>query len=246
MEAILYIFHGSRIKDAQEEARAFIQSCIAEIPVTIQEYCFLELANPTIEETFLKCIEKGADKIVAIPVLLLTAAHAKEDIPAELNRLKRRFPHVKLSYGKPIGVHQDIIEILIERMHETEQEFSSDSMVLLVGRGSSDPEVKIDLGRIGELLKERTGIKRVDTCFLAAANPSFEEAIGNCWGSSVNKIFIIPYLLFTGILMKKLEKITQTNQDNLSKEIVLCNHLGYHPMLKNILQQRVHEAINLE
>lgn len=239
MEAVLYICHGSRVKQAQEQAVSFIQSCMEEINVPIQEYCFLELASPTIETAFRKCINRGATKIIAVPVLLLTAGHAKEDIPSELSRINSIFPTIKVEYSQPIGVHPDIIEILIERIKETKHELTAEeSMILLVGRGSGDPQVKVDLSRIAEMLGERSGTKKVDVCFLAASNPSFEEGFKLAKDSRFKQVFIIPYLLFTGVLMKKIEKMIQT-EPKLDQQIILCSYLGYHPLLKKILKDRV-------
>ncbi|MEM5594965.1 CbiX/SirB N-terminal domain-containing protein [Niallia circulans] len=79
MEAILYICHGSRVKEASEQAVSFIEKCMKINGFKgIQEYSFLELSDPSIEEGFQKCVEKGASTIYIIPVLLLTAAHAKK------------------------------------------------------------------------------------------------------------------------------------------------------------------------
>ena len=79
-------------------------------------------------------------------------------------------------------------------------------MVLLVGRGSSDPDVKRDLTRIGKCLKQRCIIKHVEVCFLTAAEPSFQEGLEGSNESGAEQVFVIPYLFFTGILMKKIEK----------------------------------------
>ncbi len=243
MEAVLYICHGSRVKQAQEQAVSFIQSCMEEINFPIQEYCFLELATPSIETAFRKCISRGATKIIAIPVLLLTAGHAKEDIPNELSRLNSIFPGIKIEYSQPIGVHPDIIEILVERIKETKHDLTTEeSMILLVGRGSGDPQVKLDLSRIAEMLSERSGIKKVEICFLAASNPSFEEGFQLAKESGFNKVFIIPYLLFTGILMKKVKKMIKA-EPNPNQQMLLCSNLGYHPLLVNIIKDRVREHI---
>ncbi len=242
MEAVLYICHGSRVKEAVEQAVSFIESCKSEISAPIQEVGFLELAEPSIEEAFRSCIERGAKKITAVPVLLLAAAHAKEDIPKELSRLKELFPDVDVKLAQPFGVHSGLINILIERIKETEQEITDDSIVLLVGRGSSDPDVKVDLGKIAEMLKQSLRIKRVDTCYMAAASPSFEEGMKIAIESGAKRIFVIPYLLFTGILMKKIEKTIKTIHQNPQQKVILCNYLGYHPILKNILQARITEA----
>jgi sirohydrochlorin ferrochelatase len=241
MEAILYICHGSRVKKACEQAITFIKKCMAQSPVSIQEFCFLELASPTIEEAYEKCVQRGADKIIVLPVFLLTAVHAKEDIPKELERIRKRFPHVEMVYGRPIGVHHHMIDILIERLHETGEDLSEDSMVLLIGRGSSDPDVKRDLTHIAHLLKRKAGLSRVDTCYLTAAKPGLEEALFTAKQSSYKKIFIIPYLLFTGILMNTIQKTIKNGFADGEKEYILCNYLGYHPLIGNILQERFAE-----
>lgn len=230
------------MKKAQEEAIAFIKTCIPEVAVPIQEYSFLELAQPTIEEAFISCIQKGATKIIAVPVLLLTAGHAKEDIPNELARIQALYPDVELEYGEPLGVHPYMIDLLAERLEETGESLAEDSMVLLVGRGSSDPDVKRDLAAIAEQLKVKKRLKRVDFCFMAAAAPNLEEGLQKARASGCRKVFVIPYILFTGILMKKLARTIAELETNNGQRMFLCNYLGYHPNVKRVLQQRITEA----
>jgi sirohydrochlorin ferrochelatase len=241
MEAILYICHGSRIKKACDEAIAFVKSCIDQNPVSIQEYCFLEISAPTIEDAYERCVQRGATKIIVLPVLLLTAVHAKEDIPNELERIQKRFPNVEMVYGRPIGVHHDMIDILVERLKETGECLDGNSMVLLIGRGSSDPDVKRDLSEIALLLQKKTGVNKVDICYLAAAEPDLDQGLQAASQSSYKKIFIIPYLLFTGILMNTIQKTLKQDYADADKEYILCNYLGYHPLIGDILQERFTE-----
>ena len=53
-------------------------------------------------------MKKGATHIAIVPLLLLTAMHAKSDIPVEIEKVHARFPQVKVTYGKPIGVNQEV------------------------------------------------------------------------------------------------------------------------------------------
>ncbi len=243
MKAVLYICHGSRVQQAQDQAVDFIRSCMSENLAPIQEYCFLELASPTIEAGFMECVAKGATEIIAIPVLLLTAGHAKTDIPNEIARLSSLFPDIKIKYGKPIGVHPAITDILVQRIVETNHKLSKDALILLVGRGSSDQAVVADLTEIVDMLKRRLGL-RVEACFLTAAKPSLETALQFAQKSHSQQIYVIPYLLFSGILMKKVKKmisqeVVPTEQ---SHQIILCRHLGYHPIMKKIVYDRVQRA----
>ena len=245
MEAVLYVCHGSRIPKASEMASDFIKKCMIQLKdsVSIQEHCFLELATPTIDEAFESCIDQGATTISVLPVLLLTAAHAKIDIPEELMKLKQKYPQVTILYGRPIGVHPNMINILEERIHDSGEDLTSDSMILLVGRGSSDPDVTHDLSEIASLLSEKTRVNSVLPCYLTAAEPSFEEGLIKAKQSGNKKVFVVPYLLFTGILMKTMEKTINNLSEGTDQTFILCSYLGYHPHLEEVIKERVNELL---
>lgn len=239
MEAILYICHGSRVREASEQAVSFIHQVMGKVKAPIQEIGFLELSEPTIAEGFERCVEKGATTIIAIPILLLTAAHAKEDIPKELAKLQLNFPHVKVKLGKPIGVHEKMIDLLLDVIAETNIPLKDDATVLLVGRGSSDPDVKRDLTIIGSLLERRSVIKRVEVCFLTATEPSFQQGLQSAKQSGSEQVFVIPYLFFTGILMKKIEKSLKAIKKDHAPEFILCPYLGYRPVIGEIIHEQI-------
>ena len=245
MEAILYVCHGSRIQEASEQAIAFVKRCMETNGFQgIQEYSFLELSEPSIEEGFRKCVEQGATVIHVLPILLLTAAHAKKDIPDVLDQLALEYPHVQLKYGRPIGVNHKMVEIVAEKIRKSEvyQSTKEDTLVLLVGRGSSDADVKRDLGEIASLIEKRVQKVVVCDCYLTAANPSFEKALELANESAYRNIVVIPYLLFTGILMKSMEKkIKEIANEN--KRYELLPYLGYHPLIADILSKRIEEML---
>ncbi|MCP8968671.1 sirohydrochlorin chelatase [Ectobacillus ponti] len=241
MQAVLYICHGSRVKEAGEQARFFAERCMEKVDAPIQEVCFLELTEPSIEEGFRRCVERGATTVAAVPVLLLTAAHAKEDIPQELEKVRLEHPHIPLTYGRPLGVHQDIVSILLERIGP--ERIGEDAMALLVGRGSSDPDVKRDFRQIADLLQETHPFQRVDVSYLAAAEPTFEQGLAAARETSHQQIFVVPYLLFTGLLMKGMERTIRKLAD---ERIILCEYLGYHDKLERVMVERVREAIDSE
>ena len=69
--------------------------------------------------------------------MLLTANHAKKDIPEIVKPLQIKYPHIVFSYGKPFGIHQKLIAQIYERIEEQTTEITSDAEILLIGRGSS-------------------------------------------------------------------------------------------------------------
>ncbi|CAN7386881.1 sirohydrochlorin chelatase [Rossellomorea sp. LjRoot5] len=236
--AVLYVCHGSRLVKAREEAVEFIKRCQEHVEADIQEISFLELASPSIEEGFRSCVDRGATHLTVVPLLLLTAVHAKKDIPDEIHKCRGLYPHIKVKYGRPIGVHDRMVESVINKMEE-DAPLHSSTIAILIGRGSSDPDVKRDLGALAELVHRKTAISEVRTCYLTAASPSFTETLESLKNTEGNVVFL-PYLLFTGLLMKGIEKeIRRTN----NKHILLANYLGYDPLVEQAFLDRVNESL---
>jgi len=238
MEAILYVSHGSRIAAARYEAARFVEQCKAAIDIPIQELCFVELAEPDIVTGVDRCVAQGATRIIVVPLLLLSAGHAKHDIPAALELAKQRRPSLEIVCGTPFGVHEAMIDIIIDRIGEHPTPLDNESMILLIGRGSSDPDTKRDITAIARLLKEKTNVPHVDICFLAATHPTLDEGLEQANASIYRHVFVVPYLLFTGVLMKtierKLEALPVSHQ-----QWHLCSYLGYHPRLVTLIQDQV-------
>lgn len=238
MQAILYIAHGSRVKAGVEQAVSFLQRVQQEVDIPIQEICFLELAEPTIAEGVKNCIQRGATAIAVMPILLLAAQHAKKDIPEVLAPLKIQYPNVRFTYGEPLGVHELLIDTLQTRIIKTK--FPTDqARVLLIGRGSSDPSVKHDLAKIATRLRDKYAYVAVDVCFLYGTGPTFEEWLQQGQYDQ-NRVFIVPYLLFTGILRQSITKRLVGYEE---QRITLCESLGYDDNVKQVLVERIYELL---
>lgn len=243
MQAVLYVAHGSRVKAGVEEAVQFIETVKPHIDVDIQEICFLELANPSILEGVAACISKGATNIAVIPILLLTANHAKQDIPNEIAKAKQLYPFVTFSFGKPFGIHEKLINSLHDRVLEKSTSLSEETDILLIGRGSSDPCVQADFQQIANYLKRKYNYAHVDICFLYGKGPSFESALNQLNIEQKNQTYIIPYILFTGLLKIGIQKkIAQ--HSFLQNQVVLCECLGYDENVRQVLIERVNQVLS--
>lgn len=243
LQAVLYVSHGTRDEEGKLEVAEFMNKSMPNIDVPIQEYCFLELANPSIEDGILRLKERGATKIAVIPLLLFLAGHAKRDIPKQIEEMRKKFPNLSFSIGRPFGVHDLMVDILVDRMLEKQPEIYKTARILLVGRGSSDPDTKRYFHDIETRLRKKTSVSNISTCYLAACEPDVETGLDSVLADEeADQIFIIPYLLFTGILLKRLEhKVSKLLKVN--RNLFLCRQLHYHPNLVLLLKERVFEAV---
>ena len=99
-----------------------------------------------------------------MPLLLLTAAHAKHDIPAEIDRAAALHPGIKVTYGVPIGVDDEVVKAVHHRIEDTGVPIEQ-AKVVLIGRGSTDPAVKNAVSEIAGKLEAITPVKEVIPCF---------------------------------------------------------------------------------
>ncbi|MFS0656084.1 sirohydrochlorin chelatase [Bacillus sp. 179-C3.3 HS] len=240
-QAVLYVGHGSRVKEAQDKAISFMKSCMPLVEADIQEICFLELTEPSIEKGFETCVEKGATHIAIVPLLLLTAMHAKSDIPIEIENVKSRFPHVHVTYGKPIGVNHEVTKAVVARIQEAGYQ-GERAKILLIGRGSSDPDVKRDVFGIADDVRLMLPQAEVLPCFITACGPNYRDVLTQLPREDDTPVYLVPYLLFTGILMKEIESEADQARKRLG-DIRVCRYIGFHPHVKAAYIERVKETM---
>lgn len=256
MQAILYIGHGSRVKQGNEELLIFVNKAKKRNPqIKIQETCFIELASPSIQTGIDTCIRQGATRIAVVPVLLLCAGHAKQDIPKEIELAEKRYPDVTFSYGKVMGVDPVMIDVLRTRLEMGGLAYPKrlpvyreriSASVLLVGRGSSDPDANSDLVKIARLLWEAVPVQEVATCYLAATHPTLDEGLKKVIDSPYSRVFVVPYLLFSGVLMRELRQKLAALSKQTNKEFTLCPYLGFDDQLVRVLVERVQALLKDE
>lgn len=66
----------------------------------------MEMAEPTIEQAFDKCVAAGASKIVLHPFFLSPGRHVTSDIPALMRAAAARHPGVAWVISEPLGLQE--------------------------------------------------------------------------------------------------------------------------------------------
>lgn len=241
MKAILYIGHGTRSKEGAAEAKTFVHRVMERIDVEIQEISFLELTKPDIEEGFLRCVNRGATEITVIPLFLLAAGHIKEDIPLALIALRKKYPNIRVNIRDPFGVQGKILDGIAELARETVMDISSQDSILIVGRGSSDDSIHTAFAEITKGIRERLGTDEVSVCYLAAAEPRLEEGLESISENTTGRIIVIPYLLFSGLLLNEVNQKVKKRQ-NQGQFIIHTGSLSKHRVIEDIIIERAQEA----
>ena len=238
---LLLIGHGTKDAEGKQNFLDFVtayQNLDKSRPVIP---CFLELTKPTIQEGVDKCVEQGYTELSALPILLFAARHNKFDITNELDRARQRHPQIKFYYGRNFGITPKIIELWRSRLKELDEtNFNcSETVLLFVGRGSSDPDANGDVYKLSRMLWEGTGYLTVETCFIGITHPRLEEGFRRARLYQPKRILVLPYFLFTGVLVKKIFDITAQQQEKYPHISMTClPEMGSHPKLLELLRER--------
>ena len=144
---LLVVGHGTRSDSGVAEFNAFMDRLQRrqDAPYRAAAGGFIELSRPPVTEAVASLVDQGHLELIALPLVLVAAGHGKGDIPAALVREQVRHPGMTYSYGRPLGPHPTLFEILESRIEKVLGGADrADTQVLLVGRGSTDPDANAD------------------------------------------------------------------------------------------------------
>ncbi|MFB2834408.1 sirohydrochlorin chelatase [Floridanema evergladense] len=238
---LLMIGHGTKDEEGRQsflDFAAAYQELDRSRPVVP---CFLELTGPTIQEGIDRCIEQGYTEFSVLPILLFAARHNKFDITNELDRAKIKYPQLKFHYGRHFGITPNILEIWRSRLAQLDNEKypRPETVLLFVGRGSSDPDANGDVYKLARILWEGSGYSTVETCFIGITHPRLEEGFRRARLYQPKRIIVLPYFLFTGLLVKKIFDITAQQQAQFPEiEMTCLPEMGIHPQLFQVMRER--------
>lgn len=203
--------------------------------------CFLELTGPTIQEGVDQCVEQGYTELSVLPILLFAARHNKFDITNELDRARQRHLQVQFHYGRHFGITPGILDLWRSRLAQIDSPTipRSETILLFIGRGSSDPDANGDTCKLARMLWEGSGYHSVETCFIGITHPRLEAGFQRTLLHQPRRIIVLPYFLFTGVLVQKIFEISAQQQAQHPKIAIDClPEIGNHPQLFAVLRQR--------
>ena len=240
---ILICGHGSRNKLAIKEFKILAQ-CIQERFSSLKvEYGFLEFAKPSLTDGLKKLKQNSVKKVIAIPAMLFAAGHVKNDIPTVLMNFARN-NGIEISYGRELGINNLMISAACERVKDVfknnEKLKPSESVLVVVGRGSSDPDANANVAKITRMIVEGLGMGWGETVFSGVTFPLVEPGLNHIVKLGYKNIILFPYFLFTGVLVSRVRRqrdIVAMNNPNI--KFFDAKYLSSHPQVIDTFVERI-------
>ncbi|MDC2956890.1 sirohydrochlorin chelatase [Streptomyces gilvifuscus] len=230
---LVVIAHGSRDPRHAATVHALVRQVRALRPEVRVETGFLDFNVPSVQGVLESLAADGVRDVVALPLLLTRAFHAKADIPAVLREAPSR---LRIRQAEVLGPSPLLLSALERRLYEAglSPADKSSTGVVLASAGSTDPEA---IAVIAEIAREwrHTGWCAVRPAFASAALPRTEDAVRELRALGCARVAVAPYVLAPGFLPDRIAR-------GAAEADVLADVLGPAPEVARVLLERYDAA----
>jgi sirohydrochlorin cobaltochelatase len=243
--ALLLAGHGTRDPEGAAAFTAFTARVARlhtnEMPVAGG---FIELSEPPLKDAVTRLVSGGHRDLVAVPLMLSAAGHSKGDIPAALARETARHPGVGIRYGRPLGPHPVLVDLMAARIAAVTAGMPEPPAILLAGRGTTDPDGNADVVKVARLLWEGRDYEFTETAFVSLARPSVPEGLERCRRLGARHIVVARYFLFPGVLPDRVaEQAAGFAADHPDLDVRTTDVLGDCDEVAGLVAERYREAL---
>lgn len=243
---VLICGHGSRDPQAVAEFATLAGQLTGRFGAWPVAHAYLEFARPVLREGLDRLVANGARQILAVPGMLFAAGHAKDDIPSVLNSYQARTPGVRIDYGRDLGIDPKMIRAAGDRICQALAAAPDvpldETLLVVVGRGTSDPDANANVAKVTRLLWEGLGCGWAETAYSGVTFPLAEPALERAARLGFRRIVVFPYFLFTGVLVRRIHEAVDRVAARFPEiEFLKAPYLSDHPLVVETFIERVHE-----
>src|ERR1700742_1565785 len=112
--AVLLMAHGSRDAEARAEYRRIHAALVERLAPNPVVFSVLEFPGedglPSIQEGWQRCLDAGAQRVIALPFFLSPPAHVREALPAELRAARKSDRWTAVDFLPPLGPADELLD----------------------------------------------------------------------------------------------------------------------------------------
>jgi sirohydrochlorin cobaltochelatase len=236
--------HGSRDAAACREFAhvvGLLRRELAEWPV---EHGYLEFARPILREGLDRLRARGVRRVLAVPGMLFAAGHVKNDVPSVLN-LYAHEHGLRIEMGRDLGIDPLLLEAARDRIAQAldaapRQVAREDTLLAVIGRGTSDSDANGNVAKVARMLWEGMGFGHAEIGYSGVAQPRTEVALERAARLGFRRIVVFPYFLFSGVLVRRIYEATEAvAARSPGIDFVRAGYLNDHPGVVATMAARV-------
>jgi sirohydrochlorin cobaltochelatase len=238
---LLGVAHGSRDPGAQDVVRALLRGAAGQREGLQVCDAYVDNASPSVRRALQSLVDDGVRDVVVLPLLLTPASHSKTDVAASVQEGRKRHAGLRLRYGRPLGPHPVLVDLLDRRLREAGAR--DDDPVVVVAGGALDPDANAQVAATARLLWEGRDRPSVDVAFASTTRPTVPEALARLKALGHDRVAVARYFLGPGYLPRLVEKQAVQVGSEVEIEVVVSAPLGVDEELSRLLLLRYDEAL---
>ncbi|MCB5906644.1 sirohydrochlorin chelatase [Streptomyces pinistramenti] len=205
---LLVIAHGSRDPRHAATVSALCARVRALCPGLRVEVGYLDFNAPAVPRALERLSAEGVRDVVALPLLLTRAFHAKSDIPAALREATSRLPQLTVHQADVLGPSALLTAALERRLEEAGLRPGDrrSTGVVLASAGSSDPEAIAVIAETAREWQRTAGWCAVRPAFASASLPRTADAVRALRGDGAARVAVAPYVIAPGRLPDRIAR----------------------------------------
>jgi len=110
--ALIVFAHGARDPAWAQPFEAIVERVRALSPGTPVRLAYLELMQPDLETAAGELAASGVEAIRVVPVFFGQGGHVRRDLPARIDALRARHPHVAFETAPPVGEARTVLDAI--------------------------------------------------------------------------------------------------------------------------------------
>jgi sirohydrochlorin cobaltochelatase len=238
-DGLLLVGHGSYCHVSGSEMATIGRHVSAARPDLAVEVGYLEMSDPPAGVALDRLVARGVKRITILPMMLLAAGHSKSDVPAVVVEARIKYPSMPIVYGRPFGVDHALCAIAHDNIAAVG---GSGNPLLIVARGTSDPDANGEACRASRLVAEFEKAPFVITGFSGVTGPRVPEALDMCAKLGATKLTVFSWFMCNGKLVQRILADERTFAAERGIEIIDAGYFGPDPRLVPIILERYREA----
>ncbi len=119
-----------------------------------------------------------------------------------------------------------------------------ETLLVVVGRGASDPDANSNVAKVMRLLWEGMGFGWGEVAYSGVTFPLVAPALEHAARLGYRRVIVFPYFLFTGVLVKRIyDAVDEAAAKHPGIEFLKAPYLNDHPLVVDTFLDRIEEML---
>lgn len=232
--ALLVVAHGSRDPRSAATVRDLVGVLRGKAPELDVRESFLDLSSPRTDEALLRLHDEGHRHVVAVPLLLGSAYHARVDLPAIVADVTARSPHLRVTVASVLGPDPALQAVALDRVTEAGAAPDDPELgLVLAAVGSSHASANAVVGELAREWQERHACL-VTPAFASATRPDVRSALVALRARGARRFAVASWFLAPGLLPDRVARLANEAEPG----VLIAAPLGADTRVADVVLRR--------